>query len=145
LARTYGYELTTPGAPAMTLRIRNADKPRNVLAERTFSPTVLPPLKMSVRPRLSYLSERRIGADFEINLGRRLPQRSELTVAVLGPKGQTTLRSMTVPVEGSRLTAQIDLQGLPEGVYRVRARLCTGGAALGEVEASIERLRGPFD
>lgn len=146
LARQYGYEFTTEEAPVMSLRLSDADRRDRILAERSFSPTVLPPLRVDVRPRLSYLSEGTIGAEFEVNLGGRLLRRSELTVALLGPKGKRVLRSVTVPVEGNRAVAAIDLGGLPEGAYRVRARLSSrGGNELAEATARIERLRGPFD
>ena len=148
---TYQYELPDEQAPTMTFSVRDLQAQEDgkpaVLAERTFAPTILPPLKMTLRPRTYYLSDNLGRVELQINLAETMRENARLVLTVHDASEVNVLREHQFsPIEGNRLEAQISLRGLPEGSYKLRALLATKeGKRIAERWAPIERLRGPFD
>jgi len=147
--RTYEYELPTPDAPTMTFSLLwpKDQNPPPVLAERTFAPSVLNPLTMAVRPRTYYLSETLGAADFKLDLAPSAREKTRLILALYNADETAILRQFDIsPLEGNRLTAMLNLRGLPEGSYRLWAVLDDAeGTRISERSARIERFRGTFD
>ena len=110
----------------MTLRILDAVN-RELLAERTFTPTVLPMLQMDVQPGLYYTSEHSGTVNLEVNIGRELARGARLEVTLLSAAGRALRKTTVSEIEGNRLSAQLNLKGIPEGEFRVRARVVAEG------------------
>lgn len=145
IERTWQYTLASEQAPTLTLRLVSADG--KTVAERSFTPSVLAPLGMRVRPRTYYLSENLADATLEINLGSDMAQTSALTLAIYDPASGEIMRHQRVtPIEKSRLQVTLDLRGLPEGGYEAWSLLdAPDGTRIAEQITPLVRLRGPFD
>jgi hypothetical protein len=144
--RTYAYEVTRGDGLTMTFAVIDAatGKP---LAERTLAPTVLPPLTLTVRPRVHYLSEGNGTAEVALSISEALGKEATLSLALTDEWGKRVLRSSALPdIGGDDAAVSFDLAGVSEGTYGLRARLADhAGRALAEATIPIERLRGPFD
>jgi hypothetical protein len=142
----YAYTLNSPEALTMTFRVLDA-KTGELLAQRTLAPAVLAPLRMTVRPRMYYLSERMGTAEVEVNVSDELRKEAKLELALMDARGKRTLRSEALPaLGGDAATVRVDLGGVSEGEYRLRARLVDGkGTRLAETETALARIAGPFD
>jgi hypothetical protein len=143
--RTYAYEAAGDRPLAMTFRVLDAET-GDLLAERTLAPTVLPPLAMTLAPRMYYVSETRGTARIEVSVAEQLRKDTRLELALTDARGKRALRAEALPrLQGDTVAAVIDLSGVPEGTYQLRARLLTGKTPLAEASAPLTRLRGPFD
>lgn len=145
MERTWQYEVAGEQAPTLTLRLLSADG--KTVAERSFTPSVLAPLGMRVRPRTYYLSENLADASLEINLSSDLARDSALTLAIYEPASGEIIRHQRIaPIEKGRLQVTLDLRGLPEGGYEAWALLDgPDGTRIAEEITTLVRLRGPFD
>jgi hypothetical protein len=144
--RTYSYTLSSSEPIAMTFRVLDANT-GDLLAQRTLAPAVLPPLSMTVRPRMYYLSEGMGTAELEVNVAEELRKEAKLELALTDARGKRTLRSEALPrLGGDAVTVRVDLGGVGEGEYRLRAALVDGeGRRLAQTETALARIAGPFD
>lgn len=140
------YELPSTEPPVMTFVVLDQGTAAT-LAERSFTPVVLPPLAMSVQPRAYYLGEGKGRVELEVNLAGAMRDDALLTLAVYDVAADRVVRHAQVPpVAGSRFTAQLNLDGLPEAAYELAALLDTSdGERIAEAVAPLQRIRGPFD
>ncbi len=163
---TFEYGLSGTELPQLVFRVYDAEKPaEGHIAERVFTPRLLSPVGLEVRPRTSYLSEGVAAAELEINVADDLRDRAQVSLCLSRAGEQTVLRRATVsPIAAGRLEAALNLDGLAPGAYRLTASLealstpeIVGPASLtedpmlkrspvlAEVSAQIVRVRGPFD
>lgn len=143
--RTWQYQVDSAQAPAMTLKLLGTGG--ETLAERGFTPSVLPPLEMRLRPRTYTLSEHLGDAALEINLGSDIAREATLILALYEPARERIVKHARIaPIEKGRLRVALDLTGLPEGDYEAWALLDgPGGARIAERVTPLVRLRGAFD
>lgn len=145
VSKTYRYTIASEPAPSFTFRLTAAGT-GTVLAERTFTPTLPPTLKMTVRPRTFYLSENAGAVQLEVNLSESLRSQARVEVGVYAT-GQTTplAKATLAQITGDRAEFALNVTGLPVGSYVVKASLASGDRVLSEATAPLQRVRGPFD
>ncbi|MBM3476116.1 MAG: hypothetical protein FJX75_22835 [Armatimonadetes bacterium] len=144
--RTYAYDVTRAEPFTMTFVVIDAVGGK-ALAERTLAPTVLPPLTLTVGPRMYYLSEAGGVAEVGLSISEALRKEATLSLRLTNEGSKRALRSGALPeVAGDIATVRLDLGGVPRGTYAVRARLADrNGKMLAEAETRIDRIKGPFD
>ncbi len=165
-AFTYEYGLSGTEVPQLIYRVYDAGRAvADPIAERVFTPRLVQPLSMAVRPQTTYLSEHAAAAEFEINLADDLRPKTQLSLCLQREDDGAVLRRASLsPIESSRLGVALNLRGLDPGEYALTATLETLTApgtvgpirladdallrcspVLAEAVVKLGRVRGPFD
>lgn len=165
-AFTYEYGLSGTEVPQLIYRVYDAGKAvADPIAERVFTPRLIQPLMMAVRPQTTYLSEHAAAAELEINLADDLRPKAQLSLCLRREGDAAVLRSASLsPIESNRLGIALNMRGLDPGEYVLTATLETLSApgtvgpirladgavlrsspVLAETVVELGRVRGPFD
>lgn len=144
------YDVVTDRQPVdLALTVKDTATGQ-VLAQRRAVQPVLPGLKVSLTPRLYYLSETRGALQAQLNLAPELRQRAVLMLLVWDASGKKLLRKMALSqLQADQLNATLNLAGLAAGTYHLEAVLKAGPEAtakrLSTVKLDVVRVTGPFD
>ena len=132
-------------APRVTLQVLDAGT-GVVLAERSFTPTFLTPLKLSLQPRMCYLSQTTGTATAEINIAASLLGVARLAFDLVNDADGTLVdRAEPQEIRGNQAMGSVNLSGLPAGRYALSARILVDGKPIAEAKALVQKVAGPFD
>ncbi len=143
VTRAYTYEASADATREYAVWMLDAGS-AETLAQRRFAVDLPPPVALGVRPNMYYVADAEGFVEIDLNVAQGLLTDSALVVELL--RGRKRVGSTAVSqIEGNRLRARLDLGGMPEGDYSVRARLSVPGEGKLEATAPLTRMRGPFD
>lgn len=132
-------------APRVILQVLDAATGQ-LLAERNFTPTFLTPLKLSLQPRMSYLSQGAGTLTVEVNVANSILGAARLTFELINDAdGRTVDRAEPQEIRGNQATGSVNLGGLPAGRYSLCARVLVDGKPVAEAKATLQKVVGPFD
>lgn len=141
----YDVDPMATAAPRVTLQVLDAATGQAV-AERSFSPTFLTPLKLSLQPRMSYLSQTAGTVAADVNVANSLLGTARLTFELISEAdGKTVDRSEPQEIRGNMATGSVNIGGLPVGRYSLYARVLVDGKPIAEAKAPLQKVAGPFD
>jgi len=135
-------------APASTLQDTvRVDAGGNLLLDPSSSggqPVSPQPKALTVQlePRISYLGERTIEAHVQLDIPTELVKGARLLVELLD--NGRIIRSSTLKSQERRADLSLNVAGLPEGTYVVRARILARNKQAGTEQRELIIEQGPF-
>lgn len=92
-----------------------------------------------------YLSEKKLVASLEVNIGRLSLKKCEIIFDIIDSKGNTLLTDRIIGINENFVKIPLEIKNLPSGKFNLKCTLKLNGKLVEEKRINFERIKGPFD